>query len=252
MIISFSSVKGGCGKSVSCVNLAYYIATKKNKKVLVVDLDCLGSATHNLGGKLENKFRGSIYSLLSGKCELETAIHHYEKGLDFIPADFDFFKIFYDDFEKKMEIFVEKIRPKYDFIFFDLTPAIYEGTIIPLAFSDGVIIPVDCPGGWGVLGLNAAIKLIEIVKQENKKIEILGILPNMIDRTKVSKEVLNYLKETYKKNAFSGVRKNAAIAQAGCMGKTVLEYRPKSNGAIDYATFGKEFLKNIKEKNKWV
>ena len=37
--IAFFNVKGGCGKTTSCINISYILATKYEKKVLLIDLD---------------------------------------------------------------------------------------------------------------------------------------------------------------------------------------------------------------------
>ena len=246
MIVSFSSVKGGVGKTVGCVNLAYYVGVIKKHKTLVVDLDCQGGATHNLSAKYKKKFRASLHELLCGKAALKSAIHEYEKGLHFIPGNYNLHKSIETNFAKSFKAFLGKVKSKYDFIFLDLSPAIYEGTSVPLSLSDQVIIPVDCPGGLGLLGLDAAKKQFADIRGINKDLDVLGILPNMVDRTRVSKSVLSYLQETFPNDVFPGIRRNAAIAQSSSLGKTIFEYKKKANGIDDYTALGKEFLRRAK------
>ena len=45
MIVSFLNQKGGVGKSTLSVNVAAFLATKKNRKVLLIDADTQGTAT---------------------------------------------------------------------------------------------------------------------------------------------------------------------------------------------------------------
>ncbi len=249
MIVSFSSVKGGVGKTVSCVNLAYYLATKKNKKVLIIDLDCQAGATHSLSGKFNKKFLASLCDVLTGKSTLEKGIHLYENKLSFIPVHYKFHELINQYFEKKFKKLIRQVKSKFDFIFLDLSPAVYRGTTVPLSLSNRVIIPVDCPGGLGLLGLEAAAEqIIEIKNTKNKSLDVLGILPCFVDRTKVSKEVLSYLQKKYPNDTFPGIRRNAAVAQASSLGKTIFEHRQKSIGAQDYAKFGQEFIRRTKKK----
>ena len=246
MIVSFSSVKGGVGKSVSCVNLAYYLGTQKNKKVLVIDLDCQAGATHNLSAKFNKKFKASLYDVFKGKVHVERAIHNYEKLISFIPVNYKFHELIDSDFEGKFKKLIEDVKKEYDFIFLDLSPAVYTGTTIPLICSDRVIIPVDCPGGLGVLGLDTAAEQIsEIRNTKNKSLDILGILPCFVDYTKVSKEVLSYLQKQYPNDVLPAIRRNASVAQASSLGKTIFEYKPKSIGAEDYTKLGQEFMRRI-------
>lgn len=49
-IIALINQKGGCGKSTTAVHFTYWLATKKNKKVLLVDADAQQSSSEWLSG----------------------------------------------------------------------------------------------------------------------------------------------------------------------------------------------------------
>lgn len=250
MIIAFASSKGGVSKTSTCVNLGYALAinTPKAYKVLIIDFDSQSGATHHLSSKFKNGYNASLFDILEGKKEIEYGIHTYAKNLDIIPVAFNFSEIASKDFSNGLKRMLKEVKKEYDFILFDLSPSIYPGTTIPLEFTDKCIIPIYAKGGLSLLGLKRQGQIIvQIKKEKNPKLDVLGILASFVDRTRVSKEVLEYLKTNWKEDVFETyIRENTHIAQAGSLGKTIFEHAPKSNGAKDYMDFKEEFLKRLK------
>ncbi len=244
MIISFASLKGGTGKSTSCTNLAYALSTleRNGKKVLVVDFDIQSGATHILSSKFK-KFKSGISDILKGNRDLSNAIHEYNSKLHLIPMKDNFFYLSCEDFTEPLKKALDIIKSQYDHVFFDLPPSIYPASGIPLTLSDAVIVPINCCDGLGVLGLQGIIKVI-------KKIGIsptLYIIATIVDKTKTSKEVINFIKQEYSEHFIPiHIRKSALISQSCTLGLTIFEHRPKSIGAQDYQKMAKEFLKVIK------
>lgn len=253
MIVSFSSLKGGLGKTSTCANLGYILATNQRpKKVLVVDLDPQAGLTHHLSGKFQKKFKASLHDVLKGTCEIGYVIHEYKKNMDCIPVSYKLYEVTEKDFEIRLEASFNTIKDKYDFILFDLPPSVHSGTLVPLMISDYIIIPVDCQGALSILGLQTAEKIIRETMEKNKTktLDLLGILPTFLDRTKVSKEVLEFLKKNYGEYVFPPIRRNTAIAQASSLGKTIFEHRSKSIGSQDYLALSEEFLRRTEREKR--
>lgn len=247
MIISFASLKGGTGKTTSCTNLAYALSSLKgnDKKILVIDFDIQSGATHILSSKFK-KFKAGISDVLKGSRDLQNAIHEYNSKLHLIPMKDDFFYLSCEDFTEQLKTSLDKIKNNYDYIFFDLPPSIYPASGIPLTLSDIVIVPINCSDGLGILGLQGVIKII-------KKIGItptLYIIATIVDKTKTSKEVLNFIKQEYSTHFIpTFIRKSALISQSCTLGLTIFEHRPQSIGAQDYQKMASEFLKIVKGAN---
>lgn len=251
MIVAFSSVKGGVSKTSTCVNLAGYLSQYKPKpfSVLIIDFDAQGGTTHHLSSKFGGKYKASLSDVLLGKCSVDFAIHIYNKNLHMIPISYNFSEFSTKDFREELKKIIDEVKDKYDFIFFDLSPAIFPGSTIPLSLADTCIIPVYAKGGLSLLGLQAQGRIIIDIQDENPKLDILGILASFVDRTKVSKEVLEYLRTDCAKEMFETViRENTSVSQASSLGKLILEHAPNSNGGKDYKNLAKEFLERINNK----
>lgn len=250
MIISVASIKGGVGKScsVACIAGALARNTPKPFKTLVVDFDASAALTHSLSSKSNYRFKASLSDIFLGKCKIDQAIHEYEKNLFLIPTSTAWGKVKEDTIEKYIQKFTDEIKSKFDIVIFDLSPAIYFGSILPLSYSDYAIIPVQSAGGISLLGLDAQMEVIAQLHEQKKFVNVLGIYATFTDKTKMSKEVVEYLqKECPDEFINIGIRKNTSLAQAAAMGKLIYEHSPNCNGAKDYKKLTKEIVKRLKK-----
>ena len=85
--LAFVHHKGGTGKTTSCLSISGFLA-KKNKNVLIIDIDPQGSATSGLGID-RRKVDGSIYDVMVDEKELEDVIIETENGISLAPATLD-------------------------------------------------------------------------------------------------------------------------------------------------------------------
>ena len=87
----------------------------------------------------------------------------------------------------------------------------------------------------------------QLKKYLNPKIEILGILITRWESTNLSKSIEECLRNNLGEKIFTTkIRKNVTIAQAPLEATNIVEYDPKSNGAIDYQAFTDEILERMK------
>ena len=71
-ILAVINQKGGVGKTTTTVNLAYNLA-KKGKRVVLVDLDPQGNATSGLGFNVR-EVSGSLYDCMVGRESIESVL----------------------------------------------------------------------------------------------------------------------------------------------------------------------------------
>ncbi|EME3547441.1 AAA family ATPase, partial [Enterococcus faecium] len=98
-VLSLANFKGGVGKTSTTCLLAYNIATRLNKKVLVIDFDAQGNATNLLmktavanSDQKEEKLiiSGSLMSAITNQSPLKNIIKNVIPNLDLIPNAIDF------------------------------------------------------------------------------------------------------------------------------------------------------------------
>ena len=252
MITSVISMKGGTAKTTTAVNLAAYLALG-GLRVLLVDLDPQNFATICLGVDTQEVKVSIADALLDDRSLLETVYSTGVSNLDLIPADrrlasSDVLLADVAGREKILKGKFEKIQRRYDHIIIDNPPSLNLLSINALVASDNYVITVS-PSYLSLVGLQSLLETVEMIKKNmHSRVELLGILPTMVDlRLKISNEIIDLLRSHFKEKVFKTViRHNVKLLEAPSHGKTIFEYDSGSTGAMCYIYFGKEFLSRCK------
>ena len=209
-IIAISNQKGGVGKSTTAYNLGACLALKHDKKVLLVDFD----PQANLSEYLKYEQDGSptmtqlIMSLYTGNPlnaeTVQKAIHHNETaGVDYIPSDINLANaetLMVTMISKEYilrKVLSEDVISGYDFVLIDCLPSLGTLLINALTAADRVLIPVQTQK-FSMDGLQSLEALTQLVRvNTNPKLSLIGVLPTMVDRTKVSRTAMYTLNEKY-------------------------------------------------------
>lgn len=144
-VISLYNLKGGVGKTSSCVNFAY-MAARDGYNTLVWDLDPQGAASFYF--KTKPKQKGVAKKIIEHDISLEDAIRSTDyHNLDIIPADIASRKldIVLDDLKrskKQLKSLLKQVSSEYDFVFIDSPPAF--SLLVDNIFnvSDMIFMPV--------------------------------------------------------------------------------------------------------------
>ena len=144
-VVSLYNLKGGVGKTASCVNFAY-MAAKDGFRTLLWDLDPQGAASYYY--KVQAAVKGSAKKIMDHSLSVKDAIVDTEyAGLDIIPADLSARKldILLDSQHGTKKYFrnlLREISSDYDFVFIDCPPGFSNVADNIFLASDAVLMPV--------------------------------------------------------------------------------------------------------------
>ena len=247
-IIAISNQKGGVGKTSTCINLAAGIA-KKDKKVLIVDMDAQGNATTGLGiGKSSS--RVSAYDVLIGSSSAKEAIIETNiKNLDILPSSIDLAGaevelVTQSRREKRLALAIRGLKEDYDYIFIDCPPAIGLLTINALAAADGVLIPIQSEY-YALEGLSQLMNTVKLVKKAlNPALEIDGVVITMYDgRALISRQIREEITKFFGDKVFETViPRNIRVSEAPSYGVPVIDHDKRCRGTLGYLALTDEFL----------
>ena len=253
-VISLVNQKGGVGKTTTSINLSSSLG-QLGKKVLLIDLDSQSNTTTGLGIE-RAKIQKSTYDVIMGACEIKDAIIKTPfKNLSVIPSVIDLagsevelvqISSTEKDFvmTEQLKKQVEKIKDRYDYILIDCPPSLGILTLNALSASDSVLIPIQCEF-YSLDGVNLLLKtILSVQKAVNPKLEIEGVLLTMLDgRTLLGLEVVEDVRKFFNEKVFSTIiPRLVKLVEAPSHGKPIIEYDPKSKGALAYLNLAKEVI----------
>jgi chromosome partitioning protein len=240
MIVSVVNHKGGTGKTTTTINLGSALAAQ-GFKVLLIDFDAQGSLTYSLG---INEYQLTIADALLADCRLSDAIQ-FREGMAIIPSDTSLADVELtlakaEDRISHLSSLVTTLH-EYDFIFIDCAPSLSLLTLNALIASEYVLIPMQMDV-LALRGLDSMLTTVKRIKEINQSLEVLGILPVMIDKRKnIHQEVINHIKANYTERVLEQViHASVRATEAPSFGTSVIAYAPASSTAQDYLQLAKE------------
>jgi chromosome partitioning protein len=236
--IAFINEKGGVGKTTLAVNVAAYLAQKKKRRVLLVDLDTQGHAAKSLGIDAR-EVSLNIFHLLTDESVTVEAVTRATsiEGLWAIPswknmAEFPMLTASDPERARRLERRLAPIDGQYDIIVFDAPPSMGLVTTNILLASEEVVIPV----GTTYLALDGCAEMVDTVQRVateygHPHLRVSFIVPTMYRKTQLSDAVLAKLREYFPDQVCEPLGMNVAIDEAQSHGQTIWEYAPSSRGA---------------------
>ncbi|NCB20314.1 MAG: ParA family protein [Clostridia bacterium] len=247
-IIAIVNQKGGVGKTTTTLNLGAYLASL-GKQVLLVDLDPQANATSGLGIEHQKLEAGLYEAILGQKRIQEVIVKTKQKRYSVAPATVALAgagieMVTMENREFRLALLLEELRSDYDYIIIDGPPSLGLLTVNSLVAADAIMIPIQSEY-YALEGLGQLLDTIKLV-QDNLKpsLEILGAVVTMFDkRNRLSGAVLEELKQHFPGKIFSSIiPRSVKLAEAPSHGLSILQYHPRSRGALAYGSLAQELI----------
>ncbi len=243
--ICFLSLKGGTGKTTTVFNVSTELA-RKGLRVLAIDLDPQGYLTCSFN-ESTSAGRKSVHDVIKGT-PVHEAIRKTSTGVHLLAADLELTTADLDLSGEERSYFMQKALSKvnqYDVVVFDCCPFLGILSVNALVASDELIIPTEAEflAMRGVRQLY--LKVVQLIQRElNPSLQFSGVVITRYDmRKRIHQQTAEKMASMFPDKVFdTKIRTNVALAESGMKGIPVSEYRPNSNGAIDYRTLTEEII----------
>lgn len=220
---AFINLKGGTGKTACADNIGHIMATKYNKRVLMIDMDPQSNTTTmyrsskdneeapiisriiswlNGNGLTESPTKSIEDILLDSKCNMDIheAIFDTEyDNIDLIPAyitlasaELNLTSDVTSVQQTRLRKHLKAVENEYDYCIIDCSPTLGISTINALYAADEVYIPMK-NDAYSLEGACVSMNIIKNVMDENERLKIGGIFITQNSHTNVNKMVEEFL-----------------------------------------------------------
>lgn len=212
MIICFSSLKGGCGKTSLSVHLAHEIA-RAGPRVLLIDADSQGSAS-DWNASREDKPLFSVVGMA------QATIHRD----------------------------LPELAKGYDHVVIDSPPRMAKIARSAIIASDLVLIPVQ-PSSYDVWAADETVEIISEAQVTRPEIKAAFVVNRKIVNTSIGREVTAALKEYEIPTLRTPINQRIVISEAS-NGGTAQELEPTGKAANEIRLMALDILR-LMETEQW-
>ena len=234
--VAIFNFKGGTGKSTTALNLGAALANP-TRRMLLADLD--GQRTLSFSVGMDGSTPTAVDWLKSEAffSPPETST----PNLSLIPGDISMFQMSAD-----RDLFspaLQRLEGFYDVVLMDCPPALGFSSVQAILSSDRVLVPTLCEPA-ALKGLSEAIELIREERPE-MPIEVLRVRykPKLVLTREADELLIESSVDMDYRLLHTVVPDNVSVAESIAQRVPVLDYSPKSPGALAYQSLAKECSK---------
>ena len=248
--IAIVNQKGGCGKTITSINLSAFLAL--NKKVLLIDMDPQGHATLGLTPN-SVPISKTISDLFVPKMDrqhigLSDIVYRVSDNLDLAPAD-----ILLSGAPEKFAGVVGRedilsealgaVRDRYDYVVVDCAPSVGLLTFNAVKACSEAIIPMD-PSFFSLHGIGKALETFDLLDRETGHHVTARVLVTLYPgRSPFVKAVLDDVQNHLPGRCYQTfIRYSVKLAEAASHGLPITQYCRHCVGYDDYRSLTEEVL----------
>jgi len=249
--IAVVNQKGGCGKTITSINLSAFLAHEQ-RRVLLVDMDPQGHATLGLLTDAAQPSR-TMYEVFlpdAGRppTGLGDVIRPVRENLDVAPSDILLSAIPETlagrvGREDILSEAMTSVAGHYDYVIVDCPPNVGLLTFNALKACSEAIVPMD-PSFFSLHGLGKLLETIEVLaKETDHHIAVRALVTLYSGRSAFAKAVLDEIRRHLDGRHFETViRYSVKLAEAASHGVPIAHYSRDCVGFDDYRALAVEVL----------
>jgi chromosome partitioning protein len=249
--IAVVNQKGGCGKTITSINLSAFLACA-GRRILLIDMDPQGHATLGLVANARPPAK-TLYDVFSPHADhaptaLGDVIVPVRENLDVAPADILLSAIpeMLAGLGRRENILadaVARLRDAYDYVVIDCPPNVGLLTFNALKACTEAIVPMD-PSFFSLHGLGKLLETFDVLaKKADHQIETRVLVTLYPGRVPFVKAVVDELHRHLDGRYFeTTIRYSVKLAEAASHGIPIAHYCRHCAGFEDYQALSAEVL----------
>jgi chromosome partitioning protein len=250
-ILAIANQKGGVGKTTTAVNLTAALAAA-DVPVLLIDLDPQGNASTGFGVAVQDRGAGSFQLVDGGVPDpLDSYRTQYgnlwliPSGADLVGAEVELAARPRREYQLRDALAAWREASPFRYILIDCPPSLGLLTLNALVAADAVLVPLQCEF-YALEGISGLTRTIEMVRRRlNPALALCGVVLTMYDkRNNLSDLVAADARGFFGEWVYETViPRNVRLSEAPSHGVPVMQYDPKSAGALAYAQLAEELVR---------
>jgi chromosome partitioning protein len=238
--VVFQNQKGGVGKSADACLLAYYEALQRGKRVLVLDTDHQG----NMSKPLLKSGKATAAPITAAKLFVDPAADVPDGSFVVVASDPSLLNLErqadkHNAFAGNFRAFLRRVDSRFDVCIVDTNPNPDIRVVAVMVSADFVLSPIqlnqEAIDGVAALLNHERVGVRKLKAKLNPKLELIGLLPSMVEPTPFQKANLRQLAEHYQSllirlppesgMPFAFIPKRSSIAEAQADGAVLWEIK---------------------------